>query len=378
MNREKVKNIEEIIDYIPAIPEDTNYWLVRANGGQYYEDFLIGGFIAVNTEKVSLNMLSGSKNNLVGITLQNYKDTFTKILNDNNKNNITNLANRTHKFTHKIKNNDIILVPGKKSNRFLIGIAGNIYNVEDPLELDFDGNEKRELCPYNIRREVQWLKTVTLEEMDDKLLWIRSAHQTILELKNSDIFIDPLIFPFYFKDKKFYANYSVTTKSDITVSTWKKFQDTLDNNLGEASNNTILKQNVQSPGHFLTEVPWHLAIPVIKAVVPVSMALFAGMGFSKMNVKVGDQEFKGGLTTLFYRRDIKNYIKEDILRKEEERKSIEIDNQLKRNSLQQAQSSHSTVTEEVPEMGIVIRNSGTVLPFRTRQNSNDPLDEGRP
>ena len=48
--------IEDNILQIPEINENTRYWLVRANGGKYYEDFKNSSTISIHDNELSLDM----------------------------------------------------------------------------------------------------------------------------------------------------------------------------------------------------------------------------------------------------------------------------------------------------------------------------------
>jgi hypothetical protein len=367
--------LDTLLREIPFIPNEMNYWLVRANGGKYYDDFLFENYIAVDTNGIPLEDLKDSKS-LVDLTIQNYKDTFFKEMSGEPTNKITNFAKRTFKFTHEMKNNDIVIVPSKQSKRFIIGIVGDIFNSTKIETNDFNDGNKRERCSYNLRREVQWFKEIKLKELDAKLLWIKSAHQTILNLKKDEPFIDPLISPFYFKDKKFFSHYAVTTKEDISVDTWTKFQNSLTSNLGNASSRTVLKQNVQSEGFIALIVAWEWVTTNINVIVPVLSGGIALLGVSKSKIKVGDQEYIGPLPIVFHRKETKAAIKADIELKTVDIESKKLDNELKRMQIDELKKG-SSVSVEVPEMKLKIRNSGNVLPFQKKQSLNDQSDEGK-
>ena len=42
---------------IPSVPEDIHYWIIRTNGGEYYEDFTLHEYISISWDYVSLSIL---------------------------------------------------------------------------------------------------------------------------------------------------------------------------------------------------------------------------------------------------------------------------------------------------------------------------------
>ena len=49
---------------IPIVPENIHYWIIRTNGGDYYDDFILHNYISISWDYVSLNILY-NKNNIV-------------------------------------------------------------------------------------------------------------------------------------------------------------------------------------------------------------------------------------------------------------------------------------------------------------------------
>ncbi len=54
------KDINEFVNDIPEISE-RNYWMVRTNGGAYFEDFVEKGFIGINYNKINLSQIESVK-----------------------------------------------------------------------------------------------------------------------------------------------------------------------------------------------------------------------------------------------------------------------------------------------------------------------------
>ena len=135
-------NISNGILSILEIPSDISYWLVRANGGTYYEDFFLNNFISIGDNDITLNDLNNITNNNTDESkiLQLYKELYQSKRGKQNLNTqqIAHAASRTFKFVNEISIGDIVIVPSRRSERFVIGIVES-----DPFEITNADIEKK-------------------------------------------------------------------------------------------------------------------------------------------------------------------------------------------------------------------------------------------
>lgn len=231
------------------IPNDIGYWLVRADGGKYYEDFFLNNFIAVSDNEVTLEMIKEcAKYSIAGITIDHYKELYVKTYSKWTNQQIAQAASRTQKFLDEIKVGDLVLVPSKRSTHFLIGvITSDVYEIS---EKDITSREQVHYAinPFLKRRKVRWVKEVSRGEISEKLYWMLSAHQTIFDLQNQRDYINQLLAPIYIQNGKCHGTIKISKKKGLNSNEWydlysliKKYSDT-------ASQEVIVKTNVQSPG----------------------------------------------------------------------------------------------------------------------------------
>lgn len=102
------------------IPKTTNYWLVRADGGKYFDDFFLNNFIAISNNEVTLEMINTfyQLNTVIGRTVEGYKALLEKTYPDYSTRQVSNAAGRTMDFIERIQMNDIVMVPSKNSQEF--------------------------------------------------------------------------------------------------------------------------------------------------------------------------------------------------------------------------------------------------------------------
>lgn len=369
---------------ILEIPSDTNYWLVRADGGKYYDDFLLNDFIAVSDNEITLESIDSHPqlNTDIGYTLEGFKSLYQeKYINWNNQQ-IAHAASRTMKFIEDIKLNDIIIVPSHRSNQFIVGIVTSEVYEDYDIESELAIPVHYSVCPYLKRRKISWIKEVSRNAISEKMYWILSAHQSILQLNDHSEYIDRLLAPIYIKDGFCYGILKVEKREGITSSEWYKLYSVIEEIKGDSSE-IIVKSNVESPGYLeiLTELS-------SMSKIVSAMIILSGITFGKVNVLGVEVE---GVIPYFWgkgklereRMKIENEDKQLEL----ELKRMEVENKRRENAnllnIPLERSSHKENTEtrahEVSrELEISAFNVGKTLGPEKRIDSDYSQDEDEP
>ena len=178
---------------IDIIPDNTNYWLIRTNGGSWYNDFKYNDHVSITNNIVDLNTLKEINK------LEDYKKVITskndskqkelkqallnlsenereKILEKSNltKRNITDLSKRLFEFIHEIKIGDYIVIPNYRSFEFSIGIVISDaieYNDKEIQQLKTDSKKQDYKYSNNkLHRKIKWLKETSRYRIDPKIL----------------------------------------------------------------------------------------------------------------------------------------------------------------------------------------------------------------
>lgn len=309
---------DELIIY--EIPKDTNYWIVRANGGAFYNEFYLTGTISIGDNELELDNFKNIRN--VKKFKEKVKDAYSK--DTKSPQQIGIISNRLFRFIHKIKIGDIILVPGEKSQTFLLGIVSSDVkerSEDDEMNLsqqqivvESSGNKKY--------REVKWLKTVDRKNISEKLLYVLTMHQSIIEIKNHTYLIDTLVSPIHVKNGKLNLSIYVNTEEDIDSVEWEKLFELI-NETKDIDERIITKANVQSIGLFtFTSLTFGTLLAIY--------AVIGEIDFSTNGIKL-----KGLLTTLNERK--KEKVEIESLKIEKGMKELELKNKIredKENELQ--------------------------------------------
>lgn len=144
--------------------EDRNYWLVRTNGGNNYQDFALHDYIAIGWDYITLNALNTKTHEelrkIIEIQSKNKTNRYADdelddsdddegdivIKSDSSDEStskmptgtITGIINKLDGFVNSIKIDDIVLIPSKSYQKISIGIVrGNVYEDPDYVEYSF-------------------------------------------------------------------------------------------------------------------------------------------------------------------------------------------------------------------------------------------------
>lgn len=234
---------------ILEIPTETGYWLLRADGGKYYEDFFLNNFIAISDNEITLEMIRDCQSNsIAGITIDHYKELYNNEYEEWTNQQIAHAASRTEKFMNRMNTGDLVLVPSKRSTDFLLGvIVSDVYEISED-EVDSGETVKYAITPYLKRRRVHWLKEVSRSEISEKLYWVLSAHQTIFDLAEQRDYINQLLSPIYVQNGVCHGTVKISKKEGLNSNEWFDLYSIIKNYSDATSEEVIVKSNVQSPG----------------------------------------------------------------------------------------------------------------------------------
>ncbi|WP_276804357.1 hypothetical protein [Lactobacillus hominis] len=253
--------------YILKFSNKTNFWLLRAEGGKYFSDFLNNDYIGIRYNKLTINDIENLQQQEV-VTLEDIKQLMFKQYIKDNKATINSLstsaktqltihAKQTYLFAYEIKIGDFILLPAKHSYEFALGmVVGDPYdeNFEKIEELRRDyKNHDISYRPSNYvkRRSVQWISIIDRRDLPKELAWIMNAHQAVAVLKiNNKTKLFDLVSPVYKYEDKFYLRVHTSKQSGFSVSDWAKLVSIFPK---KSVNDIDMKANINSPG-FITLV----------------------------------------------------------------------------------------------------------------------------
>ncbi|OKA27490.1 hypothetical protein [Bacillus cereus] len=237
-------NAEELLNSlnieIENIEEDRKYWLVRTDGGIYYNNFLDGSYISIGwNEFLNKSDFRNEKAN------ENIKERLLKEYPDKQPGRI---YSQIRNFIYEINIGDVVMIPSEKAEEISFGIiTSEVYNKEVTDE------------SFIKSRKVNWIKHIEKDSLDPYLFKMMQAHQAINKANEYAHYIDRTMYSLYRKGKESFLILPVKRESDIPAYDLSQFLNSLIDtvrliNKFEDQGNSYdlrdldIKLNIQSPG----------------------------------------------------------------------------------------------------------------------------------
>lgn len=206
------KIIEEFEKYnlqIPNIPIDRKYWLVRTEGGNWYDEFVADNFIAIGWNKIdkALYVESVNRTEADKILDKYYPESKQHSL----------ILNNIDRFYNKMNVGDVVLLPSEGSKSITFAeITSDVFqkNISD-TQRD-EGN-----CYYSKRREIKVLKTISKTNLDLKLFKMLQSRHTISDINDYSNEIDSSLHDFYVKGEKIVYSIKINKKNNLSAENLK-------------------------------------------------------------------------------------------------------------------------------------------------------------
>lgn len=260
---------------VPYISTDRNYWLVRTEGGKYYESFYHNKYIAIDWNDLDEQFFNTTRYqsidyNIEPIITKELLMNFYEQKFSGNKDKVKQyvrkyqrIATMVNRFAFGMKKGDIVLVPSTDSDQISFGeILDDQQYFEDNFpETTPQERDSPKFCPFVKRRTVRWLKTVNKRDLDSNLYSLLYSQHVINLISKREYahFIDRTLDSIYIKGDTAHLILNVKQKGDINALS---FADMIKDSVKiindfsqqypsvkEINGNKIkIKANVQSPG----------------------------------------------------------------------------------------------------------------------------------
>jgi restriction system protein len=141
-------NIEESIEKVRAVGENTRYWFIRTDGGTTYTDFIKHNYVGIGFNNVPQKYI-GRKDS----DIKNFREYI------DSKDSTRDLAksrwiNQLIDFQHTIRIGDVAVIHDSNSGQFTVGVVeSDAYLVEDNRAFLYNRND--EAYPEK-RRKIKW------------------------------------------------------------------------------------------------------------------------------------------------------------------------------------------------------------------------------
>lgn len=254
---------------IPELPTNRNYWIVRSNGGIFYDDFMMHDYIAISWDYITTNIMCNESELTIRAIIESQEkinpshddgDDAPDLEERGIKSKITTIFNKLQRFINEFSVNDIVLVPSKDSDRISIGIiTSTVYEDSQYIQnyLSEDPDTELTLCPYSKRRKVKWIKHLTKQTADIYLMKAFNSQHALSNMNEYAPYIDRTIYPIYKKNNEVHSTLHAGHPNGMSLKELSDFALHLNNTIANISEQFELpvnekeiqvKLNIHSPG----------------------------------------------------------------------------------------------------------------------------------
>lgn len=212
MNNTVKELVTLFYESINSIPENKKYWLIRTEGGEYFNSFTDFKFIGIGYNEISFSQISEIKK--AAINFDDFRNKLKVLALEKFPERVPGfVANQLIRFIYEVKKGDVVLVPSEGSTFVSIGEVTdtNLMNVDDLIL-------SRTMCPYWKRKSVKWFKTIPKKDMDIMLYRALKSHQALTEVTEHATIIERSLKDFYKIDNTTNFIVNVKKESDIPAT----------------------------------------------------------------------------------------------------------------------------------------------------------------
>lgn len=293
-----------VLSHIKEFSEDRNYWLFRTMGGDFYDEFVRHGFIAIGYNEVSLDEIK-----LAHSMSENASEKLSSIVEskgikkDNGEDKSPSyISSQLLRFYSEIKEGDVVVIPGPNSDFVSIGYIKSKPYSDDVLY------KTSGICDFTKRRKVRFLKKLFRSKLNPKLIQLFNSRHTISNANEYSEYIDCCISDFFQKEDKTYIVLKVKQEDEISAIDFALIGDLIqilseyslenpDRNINV--NDIKMKVCVQSPGDIIA---WCHNPEVIFILGFIILLLRGGKlqikDWVNIETKGGFENFASGLKTI--------------------------------------------------------------------------------
>ena len=246
---------------VPSIKNDTNFWMVRAKRGFFFDEFIRNEFIAIGWNSVTKAMIS---QNLTRSQSDRLKASI-KATYDESKPGTS--LNKCIRFCYELKAGDIAVIVD--NNRVAFAYIGEYYEEQSPtLTVELEKEVHQQIakanpnvdkfdCPYIKRRKISVIKVLNADDTISPYLQsaiARNWHSLSDLNEYSDLVLSGCFDTYIFKDK-LTVTFRVRTKDEINVLDLSNFVLCAAKLLSEDHPERVhVKTTLHSPGDIILQI----------------------------------------------------------------------------------------------------------------------------
>lgn len=237
--------------------KNLNFWIVRAEGGKYFDDFLDDQYIGIRYNHVTINDINSISKDKDLVSVEDIKEIYRRAYSDSNildksqKQKLTVHSMQTFLFAFEMKIGDVVLVPSKDSKEFALGVINStpydekINYIEERIKNASPNGLNFKPSNYIKRRHVHWISKLKKQELPSDISWVLSTHYAIINATSHKKQLMPLVSPIFKYDDKYYCRVFSEKGGELTLNDWSKITSEISEDI---KNNITMDAEIHSPG----------------------------------------------------------------------------------------------------------------------------------
>lgn len=245
-------NFECLDNYVQKVGSNANYWMIRTMGGDYYDDFVDKGYIAIGYNEVPLDEILSLPEN-AKIAIRQLKGFIQEHHQDIERSGY--VSAQLYKFCREIKVGDIVVLPGRGSYRTSIcRVTGSIMEVDIAAD---------DYCRFKKRIPIMVLERTSRRLLPPKAQLMFNSRHPVSDISLYAHCIDSAMHDFYDKGEELHLVLNVKTMESVTSGNFYSMHRFIaialdycnENGVKVSENDIELKIQMESPGfiHFISE-----------------------------------------------------------------------------------------------------------------------------
>lgn len=209
---------------VTHIPEKCKFWMVRANSGVFFDEFVEKNYVAIGWNAITQKRLdTDTEKQLQELIAENYPNISRPIT----------PVNKCRRFIEGMDIGDIVMLVGNQ--KICFAVVGEYYEENDPQltvtrekEVFLQIQEKMSeyltvKCPYVKRRHITLIKTLEEKNLNPNLAKALSNHHSLSSLEMYSKYILDTCFDLYSYLDNINLVFRVTTDERISGRAFSRF-----------------------------------------------------------------------------------------------------------------------------------------------------------
>jgi len=202
--------LELIRQLTPEIPEDSDYWLVRTEGGTLFDPFVKNGCISIGYPKITLRMIKAASD--TSTPEEALRSQVEKYYPEIERPGL--VVSQLLRFTYLIRQGDYVIIPSASAESIAIGRVLEDEFVHKRLYL-----EDKLIPNFNKLKSVKWMRVASRQEINPNLYRLLNSHQAISFANEYAMWVDGLLYDFFRKGPDYHLLIDVQEMKGVKART---------------------------------------------------------------------------------------------------------------------------------------------------------------